>query len=322
MFFFIYSLGVYNTIRAFKNFSFVLIALSLSLFLKMSGTNVEENEINLQLNLYDSTLHVPFENSIRNDYLTLQLYSVLLNYLENFNTNDFINNTSRVNVIESDSTTFNGIHVRTIRFNNLEDQDENDENENQDTENEESRDKVSKSVKKRLYIPAHIEYVDFEARVNSFKCWPKHLKQKPKDLSDAGFYYEGSEDRVKCFFCDVGLNNWEDDDEPWSEHARWYPECEYVILTRGKKFVDRCVANAEKNIKQNEPPFYSNAITENVIKEEYNVPKDICKMCLTRNVQIYFDPCGHVCCCINCAMAFDKCPICRTVLTERKRVYF
>lgn len=41
-----------------------------------------------------------------------------------------------------------------------------------------------------------------------------------------------------CFCCSQGLKDWEDDDEPWTEHARWSPNCSYVLLSKGKGFVE------------------------------------------------------------------------------------
>lgn len=33
----------------------------------------------------------------------------------------------------------------------------------------------------------------------------------------------GHGDNVKCFHCDGGLRNWEPGDDPWQEHAKWFP---------------------------------------------------------------------------------------------------
>lgn len=55
-----------------------------------------------------------------------------------------------------------------------------------------------------------------------------------------------------CFCCSQGLKDWEDDDEPWTEHARWSPTCTYVLLSKGKDFVDKAcgVKKDVANIKQ------------------------------------------------------------------------
>ena len=46
-----------------------------------------------------------------------------------------------------------------------------------------------------------------------------------------------------------------------------------------------------------------------------------CKICLTERSKILFQPCGHFCCCLQCANKVNKCPICRATITERIRAY-
>lgn len=36
--------------------------------------------------------------------------------------------------------------------------------------------------------------------------------------------YVGKRDTVQCFSCGGCLGNWEDDDDPWKEHAKWFPK--------------------------------------------------------------------------------------------------
>ena len=47
----------------------------------------------------------------------------------------------------------------------------------------------------------------------------------------------GFEDCVKCHQCGGGLRNWLPDDNPWVEHAKWFPTCEYVLISKGTDFV-------------------------------------------------------------------------------------
>lgn len=71
----------------------------------------------------------------------------------------------------------------------------------------------------------------------------------------------GLSDHVRCFHCGNGLRNWEKDDIPWNEHARWYPECSYVLLKKGQDFIDkvRMFANVQNrlldlwSLKKNSP---------------------------------------------------------------------
>ena len=46
-------------------------------------------------------------------------------------------------------------------------------------------------------------------------------------------------DNVKCFFCDGGLCNWEAHDDPWTEHARWFPECGFLKQVKGTTFIQK-----------------------------------------------------------------------------------
>nr|CAD7195445.1 unnamed protein product [Timema douglasi] len=44
-------------------------------------------------------------------------------------------------------------------------------------------------------------------------------------------------DQVRCFHCDGGLSSWDPTDDPFVEHARWFPHCGYITLVRGTQFV-------------------------------------------------------------------------------------
>ena len=35
-------------------------------------------------------------------------------------------------------------------------------------------------------------------------------------------------DTVRCFCCDLGIQSWKNDDNPYLEHARWAADCEYI----------------------------------------------------------------------------------------------
>jgi hypothetical protein len=53
----------------------------------------------------------------------------------------------------------------------------------------------------------------------------------PDALAQAGFYHQPThqgDDRTICFVCDLCLVAWEQNDQPWSEHERHSPICQYV----------------------------------------------------------------------------------------------
>jgi len=70
--------------------------------------------------------------------------------------------------------------------------------------------------------------------------WPRHrLTATPTDMANAGLYYLGTHDKVKCFYCNGGLQNWDTHDDPWFEHAKWFPQCEFLLQQRGPEYVER-----------------------------------------------------------------------------------
>merc|ERR1719242_2812867 len=90
--------------------------------------------------------------------------------------------------------------------------------------------------------PLHPQHATLEARLRTFREWPPALRQQPAELADAGFYYIGCSDQDKCFYCDGGLRNWQPEDAPWVEHARWFSKCVFVRLVKGDEFIAKCLA--------------------------------------------------------------------------------
>ena len=52
----------------------------------------------------------------------------------------------------------------------------------------------------------------------------------------------GNRDRTKCFYCDGGLEKWGFNDDPWEEHAKWYPHCEFLKSSKGPLYVHRVLS--------------------------------------------------------------------------------
>jgi hypothetical protein len=48
----------------------------------------------------------------------------------------------------------------------------------------------------------------------------------------------GRGDQVQCFYCDGGLKNWDPEDVPCEEHARWFGECGFLRLLKGPEYVE------------------------------------------------------------------------------------
>uniref|UniRef100_F6TRQ7 RING-type E3 ubiquitin transferase n=1 Tax=Monodelphis domestica TaxID=13616 RepID=F6TRQ7_MONDO len=88
------------------------------------------------------------------------------------------------------------------------------------------------------------------ARVKTFVTWPPQIPVHPEQLANAGFYYVGCNDDVKCFCCDGGLRCWESGDDPWVEHAKWFPRCEYLIEMKGQQFINQIQASYPHLLEQ------------------------------------------------------------------------
>lgn len=73
--------------------------------------------------------------------------------------------------------------------------------------------------------PANPHMSGEDSRIETFdQRWPStRVRASPEEIGRAGFFYLGDRDRVKCWYCSGGLQNWEYDDEPWIEHAKWFP---------------------------------------------------------------------------------------------------
>lgn len=96
--------------------------------------------------------------------------------------------------------------------------------------------------------PKRKEFLTKDSREKSYRNWPKKIKQTPQSLAEAGFFYCGLSDHVRCFHCGNGLRNWEAHDDPWVEHARWYPTCNFVLLQKGLDFIDE--------VQRVNPPYF------------------------------------------------------------------
>ena len=84
-----------------------------------------------------------------------------------------------------------------------------------------------------------------DARMSTFHHWPAGLAQRLTQLAEAGFYYLGTEDHVKCFCCDGALRQWAPNDDPWVEHSRWFSRCNYLLSIKGEDFVKDVLSRFE-----------------------------------------------------------------------------
>ena len=92
----------------------------------------------------------------------------------------------------------------------------------------------------RCLSPQNPLMCDEEDRMRTFPAsWCDEERPTPREVVDAGFYYKGSGDRVLCFYCGGGLFHWKPHDNPWYEHAKWFPMCEFVLKKQGVNYVEK-----------------------------------------------------------------------------------
>ncbi|XP_071170353.1 putative inhibitor of apoptosis [Mytilus edulis] len=84
----------------------------------------------------------------------------------------------------------------------------------------------------------HPEMETVTDRIDTFVTWPHKDIQEPTNVATAGFYYTLNHDLVRCFCCNLGLSEWDECDNPWTEHARHSPACWYLKRVKGQQFID------------------------------------------------------------------------------------
>uniref|UniRef100_A0A8C9P9I2 RING-type E3 ubiquitin transferase n=1 Tax=Spermophilus dauricus TaxID=99837 RepID=A0A8C9P9I2_SPEDA len=188
-----------------------------------------------------------------------------------------------------------------------------------------------------------------ELRLASFYDWPPTAGVHPEPLAAAGFFHTGQQDKVRCFFCYGGLQSWECGDDPWTEHAKWFPRCQFLLRSKGRGFV-RSVQEAYSPLlgswdqwEEPEDAAPSAPVHEGpelIMSRREAQPEGArepgasdmqeqlqqlreerrCKVCLDRAVSVVFVPCGHLVC-AECAPSLQLCPICRAAIHSCVRTF-
>lgn len=204
-------------------------------------------------------------------------------------------------------------------------------------------------------IPLSNRLSSFTSRFSTFEKWPEGIPVDKEQLTNAGFYYTEKNDSVQCFHCGGVLRRWTASCDPWEEHRRWFPLCQYLAnisslcifadlmeknkidlnvtdLKKGDE--DRITAtlpvssSSDKKTKKRKQQTRTDdddddAAEKNGSDEEMeNDHLDRkCKICLEREIEICFFPCSHVVTCMVCAPQLNACPICRKPFSSSVRIY-
>ncbi|XP_044588675.1 death-associated inhibitor of apoptosis 1-like [Cotesia glomerata] len=109
-----------------------------------------------------------------------------------------------------------------------------------------------KEVFHNIPKPEHPNFARTKDRLESFKHWPVSMAQTKEQLVEAGFYYEGFGDRTICYYCGGGLSDWEPEEDPWKQHAKWFKNCHFVLIIKGQDFIDDIIRKPATPHKQEE----------------------------------------------------------------------
>jgi len=185
--------------------------------------------------------------------------------------------------------------------------------------------------------PKELRYANIQTRMETFETWPPGLEQKPYELAEAGFYYTGLSDKVKCFDCGGGLEAWDPEDSVLDEHLKWFPECGFAKLveckhkTRGRrveKTTENDGARQSTNAETNKE-VKLNAINRSVSSTQKD-PRDelsdlkhrrSCKVCYKAEASVILLPCSHLVTCAACVSKLKECPRCGVRITNVLRTF-
>uniref|UniRef100_T1IM88 RING-type domain-containing protein n=1 Tax=Strigamia maritima TaxID=126957 RepID=T1IM88_STRMM len=144
--------------------------------------------------------------------------------------------------------------------------------------------------------PRHPNHATYENRLKTYETWPTAIPMLPTALAEAGFYYAGVSDHVRCFCCDGGLRNWEVNDDPWVEHARWFGKCCFLTLMKGHEFVEEAISQHPPILSglpvsscemQPEDPilmYMESAVVKAAL--ETGIDRDIIRRVITKKVEL------------------------------------
>jgi hypothetical protein len=102
--------------------------------------------------------------------------------------------------------------------------------------------------------------------------------------------------------------------------------CEYLVPESDVKFSEmRCkffYRIGKKNIQIVDPLQTGSSQDFKGLKIYGDETQKECCICLSDNVTdttmkfVIFAPCGHYCCCVQCAQQVKKCPMCRAMISQ------
>lgn len=119
-----------------------------------------------------------------------------------------------------------------------------------------------------ICVPFFINAVNtYESeRLQTFSTgqWPHNREVVDiEKMAKSGLYYIGSSDKTKCTFCGLVLHEWEQDDDPVSDHFKFRPRCSFLRNPENS-------SNISDVVSQNELGKLLTSLRSNIEEESYD----------------------------------------------------
>ncbi|CAM6032078.1 unnamed protein product, partial [Sphagnum compactum] len=115
------------------------------------------------------------------------------------------------------------------------------------------------------------------------------------------------------------LKDWEPEDMPWVEHAKWAKFCYYVDFIKDSNFIE--AAKSGKHLKSTTDATTTNMDTDGNVKGSIHI-KEMCIICSKNSSDVELLPCGHGSFCKSCSVNLDECSICKKPVDGKLRFYY
>ena len=175
------------------------------------------------------------------------------------------------------------------------------------------------------YLRNRAYFQSYEDRLKTFDTWSQNTTSLDKShMAASGFYYSQSLDKVYCFHCGGLLHSWGYLDNPYFEHAFWYPKCSFIRSMLGEITMRR----VETEIKSSpdvdiaRKNMYRNIVNLGNGQQLTNPYKPLCVICKKNCVNTCILPCRHIKLCSTCSARIENCPICNLEVSMFIKVNF
>ncbi|XP_071425495.1 E3 ubiquitin-protein ligase XIAP isoform X3 [Pithys albifrons albifrons] len=169
--------------------------------------------------------------------------------------------------------------------------------------------------------PRNPSMAKYGRRLQTFLSWTYPVEKER--LAEAGFYSVGNGDHVVCFHCGGGLQEWKENEDPWDQHAKWFPGCRFLSKEKGIEFINnvhlRDVCNDSTTEAAEGTILPKDLSTEEKLRRLQE--EKLCKICMAKDVSVVFIPCGHLVACKDCAQVLSECPLCRSDIMKRQEIF-